>query len=64
MIQLIVEPFWNGGVSDVARSNRRSLASVYWVIGKFQWTGSIENLPRSDRPVSMAIGNVDGYMGS
>lgn len=40
-------------MSYIARSVSRSLASVYRVIGKFQRTGSLENLPRSGRPRSI-----------
>lgn len=54
MKQVIVELYSNGGnVSDIAQSVSRSLASVNQVIGKFQKTGSLENLPRSGRPRSI-----------
>lgn len=54
MKQVIVELYSNGEkVSDIARSVNISLASVYRVIGKFQRTGSLENLPRSGRPRSI-----------
>lgn len=50
---VIVELYSNGEkVSDIARVSR-SLASVYRVIGKFQRTGSLENLLRSGRPRSI-----------
>lgn len=54
MKQVIVELYSNGEkVSDIARSVNISLASVYRVIGKFQRTGSLENLPRSGRTRSI-----------
>ena len=54
MKQVIVELYSNREkVSDIARSVSRCLAYVYRVIGKFQRTGSLENLPRSGRPRSI-----------
>lgn len=51
MKKIIVIFFLNGEeVSVIARSANRSLPSVYWVIGKLQWTVSLENLRKLDRP--------------
>lgn len=51
MKQVIVELYSNGEKgSDIVRSVSRSLASVYRVIGKFQRTRLLQNLPRSGRP--------------
>lgn len=52
--QIFVELYSNGEkMSEIARSVSRSLDSGYWVIGKFQRSWLLENVPRSGRPRSM-----------
>mgnify|MGYP003692022991 CR=1 FL=1 len=54
--RVIIELYSNGEkVSVIARTINRSLAYVYRVVRRFESSGSVENLSRPGRPLSIDI---------